>query len=184
MISGVETSVEKPFDCFLIQNCQAMHSIRRSMDWTVKDDMVNRLLLCAAVTSCRPYPFVQAGVATSETGAEAVNLDPRCSWQGHSRVDTNVGDENTESRGALQPLLIPSVIRQDRCIFVVVVRWTDELFCGGYIPTRWTGEHWVEQMSGLLGTACWRPCGFFVTKFSRLDAREDRKIVSWCRTQA
>jgi len=26
-----------------------------------------------------PYTFVQAGVATSETGAEAVNLNPRCS---------------------------------------------------------------------------------------------------------
>jgi len=47
--------------------------------------------------------------------------------------------------------------------YVVVVRKTDELLCGGYkwvsrfeAPcscSRWTGERWVEQVSWLHGTA-------------------------------
>jgi len=32
----------------------------------------------------RHIPFVQAGAETSDTGAEAVKPDPRCSWEGHS----------------------------------------------------------------------------------------------------
>jgi len=54
--------------------------------------------------------------------AETVKLDPGCSWQGHSRrVGAGVGDESTESRGVVQPLLMPSVIRPERRTSVVVV---------------------------------------------------------------
>jgi len=33
--------VEQPFDCFVIQNRDAMHSTRRSTDWTMEDNMVD-----------------------------------------------------------------------------------------------------------------------------------------------
>ena len=94
--------------------------------------------------------------------------------------------------GIVRPLRIPLVIRPVRRTYVVV-RWTNEMVCGGYkrvsrfevpcICTRWMGEHWVEQMSRLHGTSCWRQCGSTVTKASRLDACEDWKVIRWCRTQ-
>jgi len=37
--------VEQPFDCCIIQNRQAVQSMRRSMDRTVKNNMVNCLFL-------------------------------------------------------------------------------------------------------------------------------------------
>ena len=56
-------------------------------------------------------------------------------------------------------------LRAWRRTYVIVVRWNDEL-CGGYkwvsrfetpsIRTRWTGERWVEQVSRLHVTACYR----------------------------
>jgi len=54
------------------------------MDWTVEDDMVDSLF-CATLTGRRGghTPFVQAGAKTSDTGAEAVELDPGC-WEAHS----------------------------------------------------------------------------------------------------
>jgi len=51
--------------------------------------------------------------------------DPGCSWEGHPwRVGADVGDESTESRGVVQPLRIPPVIRPVRCTYAVIV---DEL---------------------------------------------------------
>jgi len=52
------------------------------MDWTVQDDMVDGLF-CAPLTGRRGghTPFVQAGAETSDTGAEAVELDPGSSWR-------------------------------------------------------------------------------------------------------
>jgi len=32
--------------------------------------------------------------------------------------------------------------------------------------------------------ACWRQCGSFATKLSRLNACENRMVVCWCKTQA
>ena len=53
----------------------------------------------------RPYaPFAQAGAVTSDTGAEAVKPEPRCSWRGHSRrVGADVEDESAESCRVFQP---------------------------------------------------------------------------------
>ena len=44
-------------------------------------------LFCATLTSRRGghTPFVQAGAETSDTGVEAVELDPGSSWEGYSR---------------------------------------------------------------------------------------------------
>jgi len=46
--------------------------------------MVDGLFSCATLTGRRnrPYPFVWAGVETSDTGAEAVKPDPGSSWEG------------------------------------------------------------------------------------------------------
>jgi len=76
---------------------------------------------------------------------------------------TVVGDENAEPCGVVRPLCIPLVIRP-LCRTYVVVRWTDEMLCGGYklvsrfeapcVCTRWTDESWVEQMPRLHDTAC------------------------------
>jgi len=48
--------------------------------------MVDGLFFCATLTGRRGghTPFVQAGAETSDTGAEAVEPDPGCSWEGHS----------------------------------------------------------------------------------------------------
>ena len=59
--------------------------------------MVDSLFFCATLTGRRGghTPFVQAGAETSDTGAEAVKLDPGSSWEGHSGgVGADVGDEN------------------------------------------------------------------------------------------
>ena len=90
-------------------------------------------------------PFVQAGAETSNTSAEAVMQDPVCSWKGHSRrVGADVRDESKESRGVVQSLCILSVIRPVRHTSDVVVRWSDELLCGGYKQTGvsiWNAVH-------------------------------------------
>jgi len=56
------------------------------MDWTLEDNMVDGLFFCATLTGRRGghAPFVQAGVETSDTGAEAVKSDSGASWEGRS----------------------------------------------------------------------------------------------------
>jgi len=55
--------------------------------------MVDGLFFCATLTGRRGghTPFVHAGVETSNTGAEAVELDPGSSWEGHSGGGVGVG---------------------------------------------------------------------------------------------
>jgi len=104
--------IEQSFNCLIIQNRQAVQSMRRWMDRTLEDNMVDGLFFCATFTGRRMghTPFMQAGKGTYDTGAEAVEYDPRCSWQGHSRrVGSGVRDYSTESCGVVQPLRIPSV---------------------------------------------------------------------------
>ena len=49
--------------------------------------MVDGLFFCATLTGRRGghTSFVQAGTETSDTGAEAVELNPGSSWVGNSR---------------------------------------------------------------------------------------------------
>ena len=49
---------------------------------------------------------------------------------------------------------------------------------------RWVPSRGVVEMSSPHGMTCYRQCGSFATKLSRLDACENRKVVRWCRTQA
>ena len=62
--------------------------------------MVDDLFFRATLTGRRGghTPFVQAGAETPDTGAEAVEPDASCSWEGHSGcVCTGVWNENAES---------------------------------------------------------------------------------------
>jgi len=45
--------VEQPFHCLIVQNRQAVPSMRRSVDWTLEDNMVNGLFFCATLTGRR-----------------------------------------------------------------------------------------------------------------------------------
>jgi len=90
------------------------------MDWALENNVVDGLFFCATLTSCRRghTPFVQAGAETSETGAEAVKLNPVCSRRGHPRsVGADVEDESTECCRVVQPLRIPSLNRPERRTF-------------------------------------------------------------------
>ena len=42
--------VEQLIDCLISQNCQAVKSMGRSMDWTLEDNMVNSLFFSATLT--------------------------------------------------------------------------------------------------------------------------------------
>ena len=87
-------TVEQTFDCLIVQNRQAMRFMWTSIDWIVKDNMVNGLFLCVPLTIRRRgnIPFIWARAETTNTGAEAVKPDPRCSWQDHfRRVGAGVG---------------------------------------------------------------------------------------------
>jgi len=55
--------------------------MRWSMDWTLEDNMVDGLFICATLTDRRGghTPFVQVGAETSDTGAEAIKLHNPCS---------------------------------------------------------------------------------------------------------
>jgi len=47
--------VEQPFGYLIIQNCQAVQSVGRSMDWTLEADMVDGLFFCTTLTGRRVY---------------------------------------------------------------------------------------------------------------------------------
>jgi len=78
--------IEQAFDCLIVQNRQAEQPVRRSMDWTSEDNMVDGLFFCATLTGRREShtPFVHIGAETLDTGAEAVKSDPSSSWEGRS----------------------------------------------------------------------------------------------------
>ena len=121
----LRAGVEQPFDCLIVQTVRPCNrqAVRRSMDWTLEDNMVDDLLFCATLTGRRGghTPFVQAGAETSDTGEEAVKPYLGCSWEGHSEwVGAGVGDENTEFCRVVRPPLIPFVIRPVRHTYVVV----------------------------------------------------------------
>jgi len=149
-----------------------MLPMRRSMDWTVKDNMVNGLLLCATLTSHKRghVTLVWVEAETSVTGAEVVKP---VGWQLiHTYADLGRAIPGRWMSmtwmktcvSQCSPITLHSIGHSPRAPPSVIVRWTDELLCGGYkwvsrfempcIPTRWIGERWVEQVSRLHGTAC------------------------------
>ena len=71
-------SVEELIDCL---DRQAVQSMRKSMD-AILEDKLDGLFFYAKLTSRRRgnIPFAWAGTETSNSGAEAVKSDPRCSF--------------------------------------------------------------------------------------------------------
>ena len=63
---------------------------------------------------------------------EFLDIPDLCKQERKSLTPVRRRDESTESRSALQPFRIPSVIRPQRRTPVIIVRWTDELLCSKY----------------------------------------------------
>jgi len=40
--------VEQPFDCLIVQNRQAVLSMRRSMDWTLEQNLRQKVFICVS----------------------------------------------------------------------------------------------------------------------------------------
>jgi len=55
--SRLGAGVEQPIDCLIIQNCQTVQSLGRSMDWILEDNMIDGLFFCASFTSSRMGHF-------------------------------------------------------------------------------------------------------------------------------
>jgi len=167
--------VEQPFDCLIVQNRQAMQSMRRSMDWTLENNGQHGrwFVLLRQLTGRRgnDNPSVQARAETSDIGAEAFKPKPGYSWQGHSGEVSVSTLHWWSAQCAARTLLLSDILMS--CCAASTNGWFEAL-C---ICTRWTGDRLVEQISTLHGTACWRQCGSIATKLSRLDACEDGKVV-------
>ena len=99
----------------------------------------------------RPYPICTNTIRNVRHRRGGGWAEPRVFLEGSFwGVGAGVGDKNAESYGVVRPLRIPLVIRPMRRAYVVVVRWTDEMLCGGYkwvsrfeapcVCTRWTGD--------------------------------------------
>ena len=161
--------VEQPFHCLIVQNRRAVQSMRRSMDWTLEDNVVNGLFFCATLKGRRGghNPFVQIRAKhltpvqrrLRRTYAVLGGVIPggcRCwGWK----------------CGVLWGFLPIPNIRPVRRTYIVL-RKTDVFLCVGYrwefrfeapcICTHWMGEH----------------------KLSNLDSFVDGKVVGGGRTQA
>ena len=106
----------------------------------------------------RPYPFVQAGAETSDTGAEAVKPDPDSFWEGHSGwVWTGIWNWNAESCGVVRPLRVPLMFRPLRRTYVVAVReakfarfrwwwgqWGGYEHCGHQRGAQYSAVEWTR----------------------------------------
>jgi len=147
------TGVEQPFGCLIVQNHQAMQSMRRTVEWTLKDNMVDGLFFYPTLTGR------SGGLITHLYKHEPKRLTPVWRWLSWTQallgraipgVGAGVRDENAESCGVDRPIRIPLVICPMRRMYVVNVRGTDGLLCSKYtwvsrfevpcICTRWTGE--------------------------------------------
>jgi len=143
------------------------------MVWTLDNNMADSSFFCAKLTSRRGghIPFAQTGAEASDTRAEAVKPDPRCSWQSLSgRVDADVWDESTESRSVVQ-----LVIRPLRRTYVVAVRWTVscvtgtnrclDLSCRAFPTSESVRAGW-SRCTGSMARCARNSAGSFATKLS------------------
>jgi len=68
----------QPFNCLTVQNCQAVQSMRSSMDCTLEDSMVDGLFFCATLTGCSggvAHLCHSGGVASA---SRSRNVQHRC----------------------------------------------------------------------------------------------------------
>ena len=167
--------------------------MRRLMDWTLEDNMVDGLFFCATFTSCRGghAPYVQTGAETPDTGAEAVKPDPGSSCEGHSvGICAGAGDENARLVGlsAYSASHWWSAQCTERMLSDVLMSYCVagingclDLRCHAFVLNGQVNTEWSRCWGSM---ACQRQCGSIATKLSRLDACEGWKVVCWCRTQA
>ena len=185
LLRDLGAGVEQPFDCLIVQNGQAMQSMGRSMDWSLEDNMVDGLYLCATRTGRRSVhtPFVQAGAETSSTGLEAGPTvrrpDPRCSWKGNSRGGgcRCRGWKCGVLQGCTCPT-IPHSISDPPSVPHVCYYCSrnDELLCG---EDKWVFQfetpcictRWTWALSGL-----WSRCPYFMTQRARDSVAPLRRI--------
>ena len=157
--------------------------------------MVDGSFFCAKLTSRRGGHtlFVQTGAEASDSGAEVVKSDPRCSWQSHpGSVGADVGDESMESPSVVQPLRISLVIRPVRRTYVVV-RWTVscaagrngclDLSCRAFPPSDSVRAGWIKCAGSMVRCAKQsrlaplprRSAGWMPASKGRLSASVGRK---------
>ena len=141
----------------------------RSMDWTLKDNMVDGLFFCTTLTGCRwgHIPFVQIGAKTSDTSAEAIEPDPCCSWKGHTRrVGVSVRNKSTESCRVVQSYRIPSVISPEHHMYIVCCyQMNCKLLCSGCKKCLDLRRH-AFALSGQM-SAVWSVCPVSMKQHAR-----------------
>ena len=159
-----------------------MLSMRRSMDWTLEDNMVDGLFFCATLTGRRGghTPFIQAGVETSDTGAEAIKPDPGSCWEGHSGggcrcrgwkcgvswgcppTPHSIGDPPTEKQLNLHGICIAVIIKSNYvyngCAWIKKGLWQPE-------------EDFF--FVGFFFSSCLEPCGPWQLNVMAICARQE-----------
>ena len=123
--------VEQPFDFLIFQNRQTMQSMGRSIDWTLEDNMVDGLFICATLTGRRgdiPHLYKQERKRPtpvqrrlSRTQAVLGRVITR-GWVPVSEIKV------WGLAGIVRPLHIPLVIRPMRCTCCCCqISWWDVL---------------------------------------------------------
>ena len=171
-------SVEQSFHCLIVQNRQALQSMR-SMDWTLEDNMVDGFSFAPhsqVAEEAIPYLYMQE--QKHPISVRRRLSGPTLFLGGSFRVLSGVGDENVWVLWVVRPLRIPMVIRPLRRASVVVARQTDELLCGGYkwLVSIWGAVHshsWIYITNNTVRqwlTNCERrsKCGLFSTFLGRV----------------
>ena len=98
-------------------------------------------------------------------------------------VGACVGDENAESCVAFRPLSIPLVIRPLHRTYVVVVRQTDEMLCGGYMLKCWVLK-WSNVSAAVVVAAekIWKSQMLSLPCSSRMSSLQCMKLEEKCTT--
>jgi len=181
--------VEQQFDCLVVQNRQTTQSMGASIDGTLEDNMVT---LWATLTGCRRVILH----LWKQERKRATSVQRRLS-RNHAVLGRAIPGEWMSMSMMkvrtlvvfLQPLRIQSVLRPERRTFVV--RWNDELLCGGYNwgVSIWDAVHshsmdrWVLSEADVKAQRAQR-AGDSVAPLRRNSEDGVEEAVRWCRMQA
>jgi len=164
--------------------------MRNSMDWTFKGNTVDGLFFCATLTGRRRghTPFVQAGVETSDTGAEAVK--PRCSrknipggWVPGMKVRSLVLMSNHSAFHQWSVQCAALLMMLSDKLMSSCAAGTNaclHLRCRAFpLDGRQVSAKW----SRCPGAMAWRAGDSMAPLRQSSTSRCHRKVVRWCRTQ-
>ena len=124
-------------------------------------------------------PFLQAGVETSDTGAEAVKPDPGSSWEGHSdEVSAGVGDKCAESCKVVRPVRRTYIWLSDKLMSCAAGtrRCLDlrrrAIALDGRVSAEWSRcpGSMARCHRGSLAPLRWRSAGWMPARIGRLSA--------------